>query len=198
ACLVFTMVFFTAQGARQGDNILAANAILLQLLLLVAYTQDGFAHAAESLTGHTIGTNDLDSFYAICKEVIFWGLGISCMATVVYLLFPESIIAIFTDLPEVATEARHYWPWLTALPLAGLLCFAADGIFIGAGKTRAMRDTMLLAAFGLFLPIWYFSQSLGNHGLWLAYLSFLVIRSLLMSGMFIHYSRQSLWAPNKT
>jgi MATE family multidrug resistance protein len=198
ACLVFTMVFFTAQGARQGDSILAANAILLQLLLLVAYTQDGFTHAAESLTGHATSTNDLDSFYAICKEVMFWGLGISCLATIAYLLFPEPIITIFTDLPEVAAEARHYWPWLTALPLAGLLCFTADGIFIGTGKTRAMQDTMLLAAFGLFLPIWYFSQSLGNHGLWLAYLSFLVFRSLLMSGMFIHYSRQSLWVINKT
>jgi MATE family multidrug resistance protein len=61
-----------------------------------------------------------------------------------------------------------------------------------------MQDTMLLAAFGLFLPLWYFSRPLGNHGLWLSYLSFLAIRSLLMSGMFIHYSRQSLWDPNKT
>ncbi len=198
ACLVFTMVFFTAQGARQGDSILAANAILMQLLLLVAYTQDGFAHAAESLTGHAIGTNNLDEFYTICKEVTFWGLGISCLATIAYVFFPNTIIAIFTDLPEVATATRLYWPWLTALPLAGLLCFTADGIFIGTGKTRAMQDTMLLAAFGLFLPLWYFSQPLGNHGLWLAYLSFLVIRSLLMGGMFIHYSRQSLWAPNKT
>jgi MATE family, multidrug efflux pump len=198
ACLVFTMVFFTAQGARQGDSILAANAILMQLLLLVAYTQDGFAHAAESLTGHAIGMNNLDEFYTTCKEVTCWGLGISCVATVAYLLFPNSIIAIFTDLPEVATATRHYWPWLTALPLAGLLCFTADGIFIGTGKTRAMQDTMLLAAFGLFLPLWYFSRPLGNHGLWLSYLSFLAIRSLLMSGMFIHYSRQSLWTQNKT
>ncbi|MBQ0713014.1 MAG: MATE family efflux transporter [Porticoccus sp.] len=198
ACLVFTMVFFTAQGARQGDSILAANAILMQLLLLVAYTQDGFAHAAESLTGHAVGMNNLDEFYLTCKEVTFWGLGISCVATVAYLLFSNSIIAIFTDLPEVATATQLYWPWLTALPLAGLLCFTADGIFIGTGKTRAMQDTMLLAAFGLFLPLWYFSRPLGNHGLWLSYLSFLAIRSLLMSGMFIYYSHQSLWAPHKT
>lgn len=197
ACLVFTMTFFTAQGARQGDDILAANAILMQLLLLVSYTQDGFAHAAESLTGHAVGTNDLDNFYHICKEVTLWGLGISCAATAAYLLFPSAIITIFTDLPEVITATQHYWPWLTTLPLAGVLCFTADGIFIGAGKTRAMQNTMLLATFGLFMPLWFFSRPMGNHGLWLAYFSFLTIRSLLMSGMFIHYPRQSFWLSSK-
>jgi MATE family multidrug resistance protein len=197
ACLVFTMTFFTAQGARQGDNILAANAILMQLLLLVAYTQDGFAHAAESLVGHAIGRNNLKYFYSICKEVTFWGLIISFAATATYLFFPRAIIAIFTDLPEIADASQHYWPWLTTLPLAGLLCFMADGIFIGAGKTRAMQDTMLFATFGLFLPLWYLTQPLGNHGLWLTYLCFLLTRSLLMGGMFSYYSQYRLWLPNK-
>lgn len=197
ACLVFTMTFFTAQSARQGDSILAANAILMQLLLLVAYTQDGFAHAAESLAGHAIGTNNLNHFYRICKEVTFWGLVISLVATAIYLFFPRAIIAIFTDLPEIAEASQRYWPWLTALPLAGLFCFMADGIFIGSGKTRAMQGTMLLATFGLFLPLWYLAQPLGNHGLWLAYLCFLCARSILMGGMFFYYSQHQLWLPSK-
>ena len=197
ACLVFTMTFFTAQGARQGDSILAANAILMQLLLLVAYTQDGFAHAAESLAGHAIGTNNLNHFYRICKEVTFWGLVISLVATAIYLYFPRAIVAIFTDLPEIAEASQHYWPWLTALPLAGLFCFMADGIFIGSGKTRAMQDTMLVATFGLFLPLWYLTQPLGNHGLWLAYLCFLCARSILMGGMFFYYSQHRLWLQNR-
>lgn len=195
ACLVFTMVFFTAQGARQGDVILAANAILMQLLLLVAYTQDGFAHAAESLAGHAIGRNNLPSFYQICVETTAWGIGISCVASLAYLLFPEAIIAIFTDLPAVSTTALTYWPWLIALPLLGVICFMADGIFIGSGKTRAMQDTMLMATFGVFLPLWFFTRHLGNHGLWIAYLSFLSIRSLSMGGMFAYYSWQKSWLP---
>ena len=197
ACLVFTMAFFTAQGARQGDTILAANAILLQLLLLVAYTQDGFAHAAESLAGHAIGRTRLDNFYQICRETTLWGLAISFIATLIYLLFPNGIIAIFTDLADVEKAAQTYWPWLVALPLSGIICFMADGIFIGSGKTRAMQDTMLLATFGLFLPLWFFTQRLGNDGLWLAYLVFLGGRSLLMGGMFIYYSQQRLWLPTK-
>ena len=192
-CLVFTMTFFTAQGARQGDEILAANAILMQLLLLVAYTQDGFAHAAESLAGHAIGRNHLRQFYQICFDATLWGIGISLVASFAYLFFPETIIAVFTDLPTVAATARNYWPWLIALPVLGVICFMADGIFIGAGKTQAMQNTMLLSTFGLFLPLWFFTRDWGNHGLWLAYLSFLTIRSVLMGGMFAYYSRKKCW-----
>lgn len=195
ACLVFTMIFFTAQGARQGDTILATNAILMQLLLLVAYTQDGFAHAAESLAGHAIGRNNLPSFYQICLETTIWGIGISCIASLAYLFFPEAIISIFTDLPSVSKTALIYWPWLVTLPLLGVICFMADGIFIGSGKTRAMQDTMLLATFGVFIPLWFLTRSMGNHGLWITYLSFLSIRSISMGGMFTYYSWKKSWIP---
>lgn len=198
ALLVFTMTFFTAQGARQGDAVLAANAILMQLLLLVAFTQDGFAHAAESLTGQAIGSRQLDRFYQICFTNAFWGLLIALLATLLYLLFPHAIIQLFTDLPAVASAALTYWPWLTALPLTGLACFMADGIFIGSGKTQAMQNSMLVAVLVVFLPLWYLCRPLGNHGLWLAYLGFLAARSLLMTGLFVRYSRQQLWDNGKT
>jgi MATE family multidrug resistance protein len=196
ACIVFTMTFFTAQGARQGDIILAANAILMQLLLLVAYTQDGFAHAAESLAGHAIGRRHIKHFYQVCAESTLWGIGISTLATLAYLLFPERIIAIFTNLPDVVTATRTYWPWLIALPLLVVICLRAECILIGAGKTRAMQNTMLIATLGVFLPIWFFTRPQANHGLWMAYLSFLGFRSFLMCGMFIYYSQTNLWLSN--
>ncbi len=193
ALIVFTMTFFTAQGARQGDEILAANAILMQLLLLVAFTQDGFAHAAETLTGQAIGSHQLDRFYRLSFITTAWGLAIALLATLAYLLFPQQIIHLFTNLPGVAAAALIYWPWLTALPLVGLACFMADGIFIGSGKTQAMQNSMLIAVVLVFLPLWFWSRPLGNHGLWLAYLGFLAARSLIMAGLFAYFSQRSRW-----
>ena len=197
ALLVFTMTFFTAQGARQGDEVLAANAILMQLLLLVAFTQDGFAHAAETLTGQAIGAHQLNRFYHLSLITTLWGLAIAIIATLAYLLFPLPIIHLFTDLPGLAAAALIYWPWLTALPLVGLACFMADGIFIGSGKTLAMQNSMLAAVLLVFLPLWYWSRPMGNHGLWLAYLGFLAARSLMMAGLFAYFSRQVLWGASK-
>lgn len=193
ACLVFIMTFFTAQGARQGDVILSANAILMQLILLVAFTQDGFAHAAESLAGHAIGKRDLKDFYRVCLITTAWGLVIALIATFIYAFFPAIIIGAITNLPEVLPAVEIYWPWLTAMPLVGLVCFMADGIFVGSGKTRAMQDSMLIAAFLIFLPLWYFSTPLGNHGLWLAYLGFLTARSVQMAWLFARYSIGGRW-----
>lgn len=198
ALLLFTMTFFTAQGARQGDVVLAANAILMQLLLLIAFTQDGFAHAAESLTGQAIGAQQTERFLKICYTSTFWGFLIALLATLIYWLLPHTIVGLFTSLSAVASAALVYWPWLVTLPLFGLICFMADGVFIGSGKTRAMQQSMIVAVLMVFLPVWFFSRPLGNHGLWLAYLSFLAARSLLMGWLFFHYTRRQLWALDKT
>ncbi len=197
ALLLFTMTFFTAQGARQGDAVLAANAILMQLLLLVAFTQDGFAHAAESLTGQAIGAQQTERFLQLCYNSTFWGFVIALAATIVYWLLPHAIINLFTSLPAVTSVALDYWPWLVALPLTGLICFMADGVFIGSGKTRAMQQSMIVAVLLVFLPVWFFARPLGNHGLWLAYLSFLAARSVLMGWLFYKYTRGQLWMAHK-
>lgn len=193
AFLLFTMSFFTAQGARLGDDILAANAILLQLLLSVAFIQDGFAHAAETLAGQAIGAGNRREFYAICGLTTLWGVAISVLAAAIYWLWPTQIIGFFTDLAAVFSNARHYWSWLVVLPIAGVLCFMADGIFIGGNQTRAMQNIMVLATAMVFLPCWYLTRSWGNHGLWFAYFMFLTSRSLLMTTVFFSIERGDGW-----
>ena len=197
-CIVFTMAFFHAQGARMGDTVLAANAILIQLLLLIAYTQDGFANAAEALTGKAIGSGALNTFFAVTRLVIGWGYALALLATVILAGFPEQIIRIFTDLPGVHDQAMTSWYWLVWLPLASAFCFMADGIFIGTGKTRDMLDSMLIATFLVFLPCWYFTRGWGNDGLWLSYFSFLLSRSLLMGWVFMRHTRRDNWLSSQS
>jgi len=68
--LIFAFSFFTAQSARFGDNILAANSILLQYLMIFAYLTDGFAHAAEALTGKYLGAGDKINLKLSIKKYI--------------------------------------------------------------------------------------------------------------------------------
>lgn len=196
ALLLLTMTFFTAQGARLGDDILAANAILMQLLLTVAYFLDGFAHAAETLIGHAIGANKPRQFYNICRQAALWTGAISLTATGIFWLWPAVIIGLFTDLEPVFTNALRYWPWLVALPMAGFPCFLMDGVYIGGSKTRAMQNLMALATLGVFLPCWYLTRHWGGHGLWFAYLSFLSSRSVMMTVVFFYIDRGKGWIAN--
>ncbi|EKE77514.1 MATE family efflux transporter DinF [Gallaecimonas xiamenensis] len=177
-CLQLCFVFITFQGARMGDQVVAANAVLLNFLLLISYALDGIAYAAEALTGRAVGQGDekaLRYWVRLCGQ---WSLAFALAFVALFGFFGEGIIALLTDLPAVRQTAAQYLGWVVALPLVALWCYLFDGVFIGATRGRAMRNSMVLSTFGVFFPVWWLAQGLGNHGLWLALTAFMAMRGL--------------------
>ena len=191
--LLITFMFFTAQGAQQGDEILAANAILMNLLLAVSFGLDGVAHAAEALTGKAVGAKKLDVFYATCQGCFQWSLIIACFITALFFISETQLQHLFTDIAAVKNIVGEYYIWLVMLPLVAVWSYLLDGIFVGAGKSKAMRDSMILASIFVYAPVWYFSQNLGNHGLWLAFVAWSFARSASMGWLFFRFSRRKQW-----
>jgi MATE family multidrug resistance protein len=191
--LLLAFMFFTAQGAQQGDEVLAANAILMNLLLAVAFGLDGVAHAAEALIGKAVGGKKLDVFYATCQGCFQWSLVIACFITALFLIGETALQNLFTDITAVKNVVGQYYIWLVMLPLVSVWSYLLDGIFVGAGKSKAMRDSMLLASIFVYAPVWYFSQQFGNHGLWLAFVAWNLARSVSMGWLFFRFSRNREW-----
>lgn len=187
--LVFTLGFVTAQGARLGGLILAANAVLMNFQNLTAFGLDGIAHAAEALVGKAVGRRDREALEEAVRLTLRWSLYFSAGFSLAYLVGGPLIIALLTDLPEVREAAGRYLPWMIASPLVSVWCFLYDGVFVGATRAKAMRDIMLVSTVAVFLPAWYFLQPLGNDGLWLAFLLFMASRGI---GMHIGYRRSVL------
>lgn len=169
--LVFAFGFFTAMGARQGDLVLAANAVLMQLLLLLAYGLDGFANAAEALVGHAQGAGDARGRTLAVRRSLQWTAALAALVALAYLGAGAALVGLLTSLPEVLRTAYTYLPWLVAAPLVCAWAYVYDGIFVGATLSRQMRDTML-AALVVFLLAWWLLRPWGNHGLWAAFLLF--------------------------
>ncbi|WP_192036053.1 MATE family efflux transporter [Halomonas sp. YLGW01] len=186
--LLFAMAFFTAQGASQGDTVLAANAVLLQFIMLVSYGLDGFAHAAEALTGRAVGRARWDEFAAAVRSAGRCSLAIAAAAMLAFALGGEALIALLTDLPEVRTTAATYLPWMVLMPLLAVWSYLLDGVFIGATATREMRNS-IFAGLAVYLPLWWLAQPLGNHGLWLAFSGFTLVRSATLGGYYLYYRR---------
>ncbi len=176
-CVLFAFSYFTAMGAKQGEVVLAANAILMHLQSIMAYGLDGFAHAVEALAGSAYGARDRILFRRAVVYTSLWGVLISVLAGLVYLVFGESIIGLFTSIDSVAATALLYLPWMVVSPLLSVWSFQLDGIFIGTGHTREMRNAMIvsllayLALLQATIP-WY-----GNHGLFLGLMVFMLIRA---------------------
>jgi len=191
--LLLTFAFFTAQGAQQGTAILSANAVLLNFLLLISNALDGFAHATEALIGRAVGRRDSSEFRRILGCTAFWSLVSAIMLTLVFWLGGNTIIHMLTDITEVREIASRYLPWVIILPLIGCWSFLLDGLFIGTTQVKAMQDTMLFSVFMVFAPIWWIAQPMGNHGLWLAFISLFAARGLSGGWVFWRMQRRNVW-----
>lgn len=184
-CLLAAFTFFTAEAAKAGDVILAANAVLLQFLNISAYLLDGFAFATEALTGRAIGAFRQAAFRrAICLSSV-WAVGIAVVISLVYLAGGGVIIDMMTASDDVRQSARIYLVWAVLAPVTGVSSFLLDGIFIGATRTRDMRNMMIISL-AVFFAAWALLTPLyGNHGLWASMIVFFLIRAITLA---IHFS----------
>ena len=180
--LIISIAFFTNQSAKLGDNILAINMILLQSFYIFSYFTDGFAYAGEALVGKFVGSNDKANLQKVIRLLLLWGFAISIPFSILYALFPETFVRIISDNTEILTEIQPYYIYMTIIPLITFAAFIWDGIYIGATASKAIRNTMIISTIFIFLPLWYIlTPKFGNHGLWLAFLGFMIARGSVMT-----------------
>jgi len=183
-CLIFSFSFFISQSAKYGPVILAANTLLMNFQALMAFVLDGFAHATETLVGKTLGQQNQHLLQQTLNTATLWSFSMAVFFSLLYLLLGEHFIHALTDLMPVRSTAATYLPWVILTPVISVWCYLLDGIFIGASWSHHMRNTMAFSTLFCFLPAWYFSQSLGNHGLWFSLVIFMLARGLTMAWIF--------------
>jgi MATE family multidrug resistance protein len=166
--LLMVFVWFNAESARQGDVILAANAVLLQFMGVAAFFLDGLAFATETFVGRAVGAGRRAALVAASRMTTAWAAAIAAVISVAFAAFGPALIDLLTVDPAARQAGRDYLPWAAAAPLLGVWAFQLDGIFIGATRTVDMRNAMLLSL-GIFLGAWWLLRGHGNHGLWAAF-----------------------------
>ncbi|MFM4670623.1 MATE family efflux transporter DinF [Aeromonas media] len=179
-CLQLCFAFMTLQGARLGDVAVAANAVLLNFLMLISYGLDGFAYAVEAMVGRAIGRRDRQGLREAIVLNMGWALLIAIAFALGFAMGGRQLIAHITDIPAVIAEANRQLPWLIAMPLLAVWCFLLDGVFIGATRAREMRNSMLVAVFAGFFPIWWLCQEWGVAALWAAMAALMTGRGLTL------------------
>src|SRR5690606_32698930 len=156
--LMFTFGFVTAQGARQGALVLAANAILMNLQNLLSFALDGFAHAAEALVGKAIGANSRHALHQSVRVTLRWSLYVALFFCLLFLVGGPLFVNLLTDLPGIRETSMRYLPWMIASPLVSVWSFLYDGVFVGATRAREMRNIMVISTFVVFIPAFYTLQ----------------------------------------
>ena len=196
-CLEICFVFMTFQGARLGDDIVAANAILMNFLLLISFGLDGIANAAEVMVGQAKGAGDGKKLKLVVNISLVWSGIFALGYSLVFLLGGPFFITLISDIPSVVATANSYFSWIIFLPLLSCWCYLYDGVYIGLMQAKAMRNSMLLATFACFFPVWWLLQGFGNHGLWAAFCVFMLMRGVTLAWHF-HIASAGKFIPVKT
>jgi multidrug resistance protein, MATE family len=181
ACVLGAGQVFMKMSASQGDAALAANALLLNLLYVIYYLLDGYANAAETLVGQSIGARDGPRLDATVRITLLAGGATAAVIAVMLWLSGGSIIAFMTPNPEVRDLAARFMPWAILMPIIAVWCFVYDGVFIGATRTADMRNMMLLSFAFYLAALAVLVPPFGNHGIWAAHVVFFIIRALTLA-----------------
>ncbi len=184
-CIVAVYTFFTGASARMDDPaLLAVNTLLLQLFTLFSYMNDGFAYAAEALTGRFIGARDSASLRLCIRRCILWGTAVSVAFVGIYLVGWRNLLGLFVDseapeAPAILELAGRYIVWIIVIPIASAMPFIMDGIMVGATETRVMRNSMFLATAAYFVIYYAGYPLIGNNALWLGFTLYMFLRGVL-------------------
>ena len=188
-CLVAVMSFFTSAGAWQGETLLAVNTLLMQFFLVFSYIMDGFAYAAEALSGKAYGAmtgarQPVAGLLSVVRRLFLWGAAMVVLFTLLYISGGSTFLRLLTDDATVITAAAAYLPWAVLLPVASCAAFIWDGVFIGCTLTRGMLLSMVAAAAAFFAVYFSLRPMLVNHALWLAFLVYLAVRGIAQTLIF--------------
>ncbi|MFT8321977.1 MAG: MATE family efflux transporter [Bacillus sp. (in: firmicutes)] len=180
-CLLVVFNIFTAKGASYGELVLAANAILIQIHYMMAYFYDGLANASSILTGKAIGEQNKDLYKDTVKKSFQWSFLFSAAIALLFAMFSNAIIPIFSVVDEVILLVHEYEWWLVLFPLCACVGLVLYGVFTGATEAGLVRNSMI-GSILIFLAVFFpATQFWGNHGLWLAFITFSLFRSILLA-----------------
>ena len=175
---------FLFMGADYGDANLAANQVLIQFVYVTAYAMDGFAFAAEALVGQAMGARARGRLRRAAILTSLWGLGTCVVMALVLAVAGGVFIDAMTTSEAVRSAARVYLPWIVVAVLAGWASWMLDGIFIGATRTRDMRNMMAISFISYVGLVVVLAPMLGNHGLWAALVGFFVLRGVSLGARY--------------
>ena len=190
--LVAVNLFFVSAGTQQGDIILAVNTLLMTFFTIFSYISDGFAYAGEALSGKYYGAKNEQMFHRLHGLLIKWGFLFACLFSLFYYLGGDLFLSLLTDKAEVISASHDYFLWAVFIPIAGIVAFIYDGIFIGLTETRGMLISSIISTCIFFITYLLLNPLLHNHALWLAMILYLLFRGIIQ--MFIINKKQKeLW-----
>ena len=178
--LTFSFLFFTYLGNSISEDVVAANTILINLIMLSAFILDAYAFSTEGLVGYSIGSKNKKLLKEIIKNSFILSSSTGLIISFGYFLGKNHFIEIMTDLESIKIICLSYSVWIVIIPFISSFCYQFDGIFAGASKTKELRNAMIMSVSIYLLTAFLLVNFFGNLGLWISLSIFFILRGLTL------------------
>ena len=175
--LTFSFLWFTYLGTQIGENYVAANAILINLVFLSAFILDAYAFSTEGMVGYSLGKKDLKLFKTIVKNSFILSSLTGLFISIIYFFINQYVINLMSDIEEIRKLSASYVIWLILIPFISSFCYQFDGIFIGTSQTKELRNAMIFSVFCYLLISIILTNYLSNTGVWISLCLFMILRA---------------------
>ncbi|MDB3932314.1 MATE family efflux transporter [Candidatus Pelagibacter sp.] len=175
--LTFSFLWFTYLGTQIGEDYIAANTILINLVFLSAFILDAYAFSTEGMVGYSLGKKDLSLFKTIIKNSFILSSITGLIISIVYFLANRYVINLMSDIEEIRILSSQYVIWLIILPFIASFCYQFDGIFIGVSQTKELRNAMIFSVFCYLIISIFLTKYFSNTGVWISLCIFMILRA---------------------
>ena len=182
--LTFSFFWFTYLSSKIGEEYIAANTILINLIFLSAFILDSYAFSTEGIIGFSIGKKNKKLFSNTVKNSFILSSFTGALISLIYFFVNNAFINFMTDIESVKNISYQFSIWLILLPFISSFCYQFDGIFIGASQTKELRDAMFISVTLYLLSSYFLVQNFENLGLWISFTMFLFLRALTLGFYF--------------
>jgi MATE family multidrug resistance protein len=176
--LTFSFLWFTYLGSQIGENFIAANAILINLVFLSAFILDAYAFSTEGIVGYSLGKKDLNLFKIILKNSFILSSLTGLLISIIYFFISEHVINLMSDIEEIRLLSSNYSIWLIIMPFIASFCYQFDGIFIGVSQTKELRNAMIFSVTSFLILSIILTKYYFNTGIWISLCIFMILRAL--------------------
>jgi MATE family multidrug resistance protein len=191
--LTFSFLWFTYLGSQIGEDFIAANAILINLVFLSAFILDAYAFSTEGIVGYSLGKKDLNLFKIILKNSFILSSLTGLIISIIYFFINEWVINLMSDIAEIRSLSSTFAIWLVIMPFIASFCYQFDGIFIGVSQTRELRNAMIFSVTIYLIISIILTNFYSNTGIWISLCIFMILRALslfyYMDKIFLRFNR---------
>ena len=175
--LTFSFFWITYLGSTLGEEYIAINSILIQLILISSFFLDAYAFSTESIIGYSIGKKSEKMFLSSVKNSMILSFTTGLTISFLFLIYAKEIINLITDIEYLRYLSYKYLLWVIIIPPIASFCYQLDGIFIGATQTKEMRNSMIVSVVIYVILSTFLTQKLHNYGIWFSLLIFMILRA---------------------